>query len=284
MNQPHVICCPVCQSLLTQEDKRWLCPQQHSFDIARHGYTNLLVAQHKKSKSPGDTQEMVDARLRVLNSEIYQPISNWLNEHVLALLENHESTAQIADIGCGEGYYTSRLADFLNTKEISHQLYGVDISKEALRRAAKRNQSIHWLVASGGLLPFQAHSLDLIACLFTNLMPQGFAKVLKPNAPVILLNTGEDHLLQLREIIYPVVKKNAFNPTSGMQQQGYRLAAEHRLKFDTQLTSAQQILDVLQMTPHRWKTSEQALAKLKTYNELTLCIDISMHIFYLNEE
>lgn len=276
---PHIIACPVCQDSLHQESKRWLCPNQHSFDIARHGYVNLLLAQHKKSKMPGDNKEMVDARLRVLNSQLYQPISDWLNQWIIDLLIEQSGTLHIADVGCGEGYYTARLGNALQDHLLEHQLYGVDISKDALRNAAKRSKDIHWLVASGGQLPFLANQLDLIVCLFTNLMPQGFAKALKPGAAVVLLNTGENHLFELRDIIYPEVRKHAFDPTAQMQEHGYRLSGEHRLNFKAQLKSQQQILDLLQMTPHWWRTSEAALERLKQYDTLDISIDITLHQF-----
>src|SRR5690554_6516317 len=199
---PHVIACPVCGQSLTNDKKRWLCSAGHSFDQARQGYLNLLIAQHKKSKAPGDTLDMVDARQRVLDSQLYQPISDLLNQWVLDIALSQGGALQIADIGCGEGYYTQRLQQMLSDYQVAHQLYGVDISKEALRRAAKRSKDIHWLVASGGQLPFSPQNLDIIISLFTNLMPQGFAKVLKEKAPVILISTGANHLIELRQLVY----------------------------------------------------------------------------------
>lgn len=285
-----ITACPVCQENLQPQQplqKQWGCSNAHSFDVSRYGYVNLLLAQHKKSKSPGDTQDMVDARQRVLNSKLYQPISDWLNQWLIELLierqRQQQQTLQIADIGCGEGYYTQRLHQVLQDHQIQQQLYGVDISKEALKRAAKRSKDIHWLVASGGLLPFQAHSLDLIVCLFTNLMPEGFAKVLKQGAPVVLLNTGKNHLLELRQQIYQEVKLHEFNPIEKMQQHGYRLTGEQRLSFKTELSSNEQILDVLRMTPHWWKVKEQALERLKQLEKLSLSFDIVLHQFNYDE-
>lgn len=280
---PLITACPVCQQPLAPEQKRWLCSQQHNFDISRYGYVNLLLAQQKKSKSPGDTQEMVDARQRVLNSQLYQPISDWLNQWLLELMIEKSGPLQIADVGCGEGYYTERLANALNDHQITHQLYGVDISKEALRRAARRSKDIHWLVATGGQLPFQEHSLDLIISLFTNLMPEGCSKVLKQGAPIVLLNTGEQHLLELRQHIYQNVKSHAFDPIPQMQQHGYHLTGEQRLKFNATLNSSQQILDVLQMTPHWWRVKEEALERLKQLHQLTITLDIMLHQFTYGE-
>lgn len=276
---PHVIACPVCGQSLAVQEKRWFCSEGHSFDQARQGYLNLLVAQHKKSKAPGDTIEMVDARQRVLDSQLYQPISDLLNQWVSDFALSKGGSFQIADIGCGEGYYTARLQQILADHQVHHQLYGVDISKDALRRAAKRSKDIHWLVASGGLLPFLPLQLDMIVSLFTNLMPQGFTKILKKNAPVILINTGSDHLIELRQLVYENVKSQVFNPSDTMEQHGYRLNGEQTLKFKTKLTGSKQIIDLLQMTPHWWRVQPSALAKLEQLDELEITVDISLHQF-----
>ncbi len=58
------IICPLCQLPLIKEQinnkqGRWYCDNNHSFDIAKQGYTNLLPVQNKKSRSPGDDAEMV---------------------------------------------------------------------------------------------------------------------------------------------------------------------------------------------------------------------------------
>ena len=280
---PHIIACPVCGQSLSNDNKRWLCPDGHSFDQARQGYLNLLMAQHKKSKAPGDTIEMVDARQRILDSKLYQPISDLLNQWVSEIALNSEQPLQLADIGCGEGYYTERLHQSLTDHLVEHHIYGVDISKDALRRAAKRSKSIHWLVASGGQLPFLPQQLDIIISLFTILMPQGFSKVLKPNAPVVLINTGADHLIELREIIYENVKSKVLDPNVTMQAHGYHLSAEQRLKYKTKLNSSEQIIDLLQMTPHWWRIQPSALAKIKALNELEITVDINLHQFTLGE-
>lgn len=276
---PHVIACPVCGQSLINDEKRWLCSAGHSFDQARQGYLNLLVAQHKKSKAPGDTLEMVDARQRVLDSQLYQPISDLLNQWVSDIALSKGGPLQIADIGCGEGYYTQRLQQILADHQVPHQIYGVDISKDALRRAAKRSKDIHWLVASGGQPPFLEQQLDIIVSLFTNLMPQGFTKILKPGAPVILINTGADHLIELRQLVYENVRSQVFNPSDTMVGHGYQLSGEQKLKFSTKLNSSEQIIDLLQMTPHWWRVQPSALAKLEQLNELEITVDINLHQF-----
>ena len=51
--------CPICGNTLTQLDKRFVCENRHSFDIARQGYVHLLPVQQKHSLAPGDTREQV---------------------------------------------------------------------------------------------------------------------------------------------------------------------------------------------------------------------------------
>ena len=54
--------CPICGNELNQMSKSYCCENQHSFDIARQGYVNLLTVQQKHSLVPGDTREQVLSR------------------------------------------------------------------------------------------------------------------------------------------------------------------------------------------------------------------------------
>ncbi len=294
MSEHKVIACPVCGQPLHACGKNWRCDSGHSYDEARQGYLNLLLPQHKKSKAPGDPLEMVDARQRLLDSQLYRPISDSLNQWTLewALEQTMEkateqaadsSALQIADVGCGEGYYTQRLQQMLEDHLQPHQVYGVDISKDAIKRAARRSKNIDWLVATGGKLPFLPHSLDLIACLFTNLMPEGFRQVLKPAGQVVLLNTGGQHLFELRQLIYDEVKINPLDPRPLMEAHGFHCQGEQVIKYPLTLNSNQQIMDLLTMTPHRWKIRTEALEHLQQLAQLTVTIDVVMHQFTLDD-
>jgi len=56
--------CPVCGGLLqlNPSGKSYVCQNQHSFDLAKEGYLNLLPVQYKHSKEPGDSKQMMLAR------------------------------------------------------------------------------------------------------------------------------------------------------------------------------------------------------------------------------
>ena len=101
--------CPIEGEPLDVDAKRLFCKNGHSFDIARQGYVNLLPVQHKRSKQPGDSKEMVVARARFLNSGVYTPLAEELAEIYLYLLEDmnklDDQQLCLMDAGCGEGYY-----------------------------------------------------------------------------------------------------------------------------------------------------------------------------------
>ena len=48
--------CPICEKPLRREETRLVCPENHSFDMARQGYVNLLTVQRRHSAHPGDTK------------------------------------------------------------------------------------------------------------------------------------------------------------------------------------------------------------------------------------
>ena len=130
--------CPICGNTLTQLDKRFVCENRHSFDIARQGYVHLLPVQQKHSIAPGDTREQVLSRRSFLEQGYYAPIA----EALIAAAKKYEVCGEILDVGCGEGYYCSQLSEALNLP-----LTGLDISKEAVRCAAAKYKNARWLCA-----------------------------------------------------------------------------------------------------------------------------------------
>ena len=168
--------CPLCHARLTRSEKSYACPQGHQFDMAKEGYVNLLPVQHKRSRDPGDSAEMMQARRAFLDAGHYQP----LREAVAQLLEDNltDSAAGVLDIGCGEGYYTERFAEVAQEK--GAQTFGLDVSKVAIRAAAKRYSGVTFCVASSHRLPFDAASMDAVIRIYAPCKAQELARVIKP--------------------------------------------------------------------------------------------------------
>ena len=61
--------CPLCHAPLARRDNSFICPQRHQFDLAKEGYVNLLPVQFKRSRDPGDSAEMMQARREFLGGQ-----------------------------------------------------------------------------------------------------------------------------------------------------------------------------------------------------------------------
>jgi len=103
--------CPVCHFVLEKLEKQYICPNKHTFDIAREGYVNLLLAHQKRTKEPGDSKAMIGSRRAFLNKGYYSTLSECLNEIIAAeLLDTPKGTPiNVLDAGCGEGYFVGQL-------------------------------------------------------------------------------------------------------------------------------------------------------------------------------
>jgi len=66
----RMLACPLDGMPLHCTGSAWRCVSGHSFDIASQGYTHLLPVQHKRSRDPGDSKEMVAARRRFLTARV----------------------------------------------------------------------------------------------------------------------------------------------------------------------------------------------------------------------
>ena len=190
------ILCPSCGAVLTQADKQWFCRNGHSFDVARQGYVNLLPVTQKHSLHPGDTRDQVAARRAFLDAGFYAPLAKAVCR---TALEYAPTARAILDVGCGEGYYSAQIAHELPQAA----LYGLDISKDAVRLAAGRYKSGVWLCATAAHLPFPEHSFDLLISMFSLTVPKEFHRVLTPGGTFLQVLAAEDHLLSLKQTIYP---------------------------------------------------------------------------------
>ena len=287
MNLPPSICCPLCKCSLTEEGNSAQCRNGHCFDRAKQGYYNLLPVQQKRSRDPGDDPSMVAGRREFLDQHHYLPLSQAINSLLISHLDHSQpglapvahpqETRQILDCGCGEGYYTALLEHALNQQKLNHRLIGVDISKYAVRAACKRSQNISWIVASGSKLPVEESSQDALLCLFAPLSSNAFHRVLRPDGLLLLATAGSDHLLELRQQIYPEVRRNAFDPLPDLSAL-FEPISQQLVQYRFKLTDNRTILQLLAMTPHQWRTDADARQRLLQLKQLEIGLDIKLHL------
>jgi 23S rRNA (guanine745-N1)-methyltransferase len=249
--------CPICGEELNKQGKQYICPSNHSFDIARQGHVNLLTVQQKHSKNPGDTREQVLSRREFLEEGHYAPICQTLIDTAKEL----HITGPILDVGCGEGYYSSRLADALGA-----ELTGLDISKEAVRCAAAKYKGKLWLCATAAHIPVEDGAAQLLTSLFALTLPEEFARVLQPGGYYFQVLAAEDHLLGLKGIIYDQLHHKQKDTVPELP--GFALVKSAPIRFDFTVEGAQ-VQNLFSMTPHVFRIGRDGAERLKNTEKLS---------------
>ena len=238
--------CPLCQSALTLQQRSWSCQAGHSFDVAREGYVNLLPVQQKKSLEPGDNNQMMLARRAFLEAGHYQALSTQVNQ---LLSEVVAPQSPLLDIGCGEGYYSARLADHLTA-----ELYALDISKTAIRYAAKRYPQLHCAVASSYQLPYQTASFAALLRIYAPSEAGEMVRVLKPGGFLLSVSPAPEHLLQFKQAAYTQVRLHS---SDIRPETGFSHHQRQRLQLQWQAPDAAAMQALMDMTPLSYKLQAQ---------------------------
>lgn len=259
-----MLTCPLCQEPLNAVENGVVCARNHRFDRARQGYFNLLPVQHKNSRDPGDNAAMVEARRRFLAAGHYAPLANRLAE----LIAERAPQAWL-DIGCGEGYYTQKIAE----RTPSAQGFGLDISREAVKRACKLSPTTTWMVASMARVPLADASCDVLASVFSPLDWAEAKRLLKPGGALLRMGPTREHLWELRERLYDQVREYDDQKHLQLVPEGMRHSHSETLSFMLELTHAQDRADLLSMTPHGWRASAERREAV-TAQELTVRVSI----------
>ena len=186
-----MLLCPVraCHLPLVREQKRLFCPRQHSFDVARSGYVNLLQPQDRRSKQPGDTAAAVAARRRLHDRGVTGPLLEGIAEIVSA-----KSDDIVLDAGCGDGFYLGTLAN-----RAGFDAHGVDISIPAVNAAALRFPQYEWIVANADrFVPYASASFSLVLSLTARMNASEFRRVLRSYGRLLVAIPSADDLIELR--------------------------------------------------------------------------------------
>jgi len=248
--------CPVCKKELIQNTHSLVCQKGHRFDRAAQGYVNLTIGS--KQRKSGDDKAMIAARSLFLSQEYYLP----LREKVIACLHTLDFQEAL-DLGCGEGYYTNILADsFPGTLWT-----GVDLSVDAVKFAAKQNRNVTYLVAGISDLPIQDHGIDLTLNIFAPIFMDEIDRVLKDGGHAMFVLPRENHLLELKEYLYPEIRLNPAPPTS---IDGFETTFIEDLDFFFDVRSNADLKALLHMTPYVHRSPKEGLERVSLMDMMSI--------------
>jgi len=231
------------------------CFSGHSFDKSKDGYVNLLM-KNASNKRHGDDKLMVLARKNFLDKGFYSTLRQNISD-VLG------SGNLVLDSGCGEGYYTSHFAE-------NNTVLGIDISKDALKYAAKRCKTATFAVASISDIPLAENSVDVVLNIFAPDSPKEFFRILKENGRLIEVLPLKNHLFELKEKIYSKPYKN---PAPIFEKTGFKIKSLTEVKYKIELESNEDIEALFKMTPYYYKTSRADQQKINGLEKLLVSLE-----------
>jgi len=247
-----MLICPKCKKKLIRSESGWNCSAHHHYDEASSGYVNLLL--QNSAKAHGDNSEMILARRRFLAAGHYKPL---LDKIIEVLKEESFSTA--VDCGCGEGYYTNALSKEFHKA----QWLGLDLSKSAINLASKTRSEVFYAIASTAECPIQSESADLVLNIFSPIFEKELSRIVSLTGRIILVSPDEDHLLEMKEVLYPTVH---LNPLPKFDFTKLCIEKTEHVSFIMKINTQEALSDLLKMTPYAYHTPIEGINR---YNELS---------------
>ncbi len=294
MNLHTLLRCPHCGTPLSRHDKSLRCDAGHSFDIAKAGYVNLLPPGKEKNARTGDERDMVKAREEFLSRGHYALISDTLADAAAPYTPRENCT--VCDMGCGEGYHTCRFASRLaHLTGASVTAVGFDASKYAAERGCKRavregflpkdglgapwDEKITVGFLPGNLfhLPLADHSVNIALSMFAPVAGDEARRILTKDGILIVVSSGREHLLELRQRIYDDVRLSDERPPV---PDGFTEIARITNNYRTSIPDTDTLKSLFTMTPFYYKTTEAGRERLfSSEMPFEITVDVNYSIF-----
>lgn len=263
--------CPKCKGELVLDTNTKKCKNNHSYDRAKAGYYNLLLGAG--GGTHGDNAEMVLARREFLSRGYYAPLANRLADLVCA---HTAAGGCVLDAGCGEGYYTDKVETGLRDRDGDSNVLAFDISRDAVKYAAKRNRAVSLAVASSYDMPVADGSVDTLFNVFSPLATDEVRRVLKVGGRFIMAYPGADHLFGLKSVIYKTPYKNEPQDTS---VDGFRLVSHETLSYNIKLDTDGDVRALFMMTPYAYRTSKEDRERVLSLSEVSTEVEFIIDVY-----
>jgi 23S rRNA (guanine745-N1)-methyltransferase len=271
--------CPACRRPLAAAGAALRCDDGHAFDVAREGYANLLLTRRRRARAVGDTPEMVAARAAFLARGHYARLADAVADLVLRhLRERGAASGCVLEPGCGTGYYLGRLHDRLLAEGVAAPcLFGTDVSKHAVRRAARAHPEASFLVADTRTgIPLADHAAVALLDVFAPRDAAEFARVLAPGGLLVVVSPGPAHLAELaaRVDLLGIQPEKQRAVADGLAP-WFRPLEARRLRYAMELGGAE-AAELARMGPSAHHLTPAALAAAERLDRLEVTADFHL--------
>lgn len=262
--------CPDCGADILQKNSSIVCNggRQHCFDISSDGYVNFI-----HTSGNGDSKEAVAARKSFLDTGYYSPLRDEI-ESILCQYSIFKGL--IADMGCGDGYYSVNLAQ---NRDLF--VFGCDLSKFAVKTASKRAKALNfrdntlYAVASVFETPLKDSTCSAVLNLFAPCTENEYSRILDDSGILIVVGAGQNHLLELKNLIYDTPR---LNDERKDLPQNLILCEKRTLSYKFS-PDIQERAALFTMTPYYYKTSISDKQKLDTAPITEIGAEFNIYIY-----
>ena len=264
--------CPVCGAELAADARTLRCPYRHSFNVARQGYVDLSAGRMPHS---GDTTSMVAARADFLAAGHYEVVTTAL---VNAALATDVDEGLVLDAGTGTGWH---LAGVLDALPAAVGL-GVDVSKPALRRAARAHPRAGAALADlWRPLPVADGAAAIVLDVFAPRNGAEYRRVLRPDGTLLVVTPAADHLAELVTALGLLrVDPDKAGRVTGSLGEWFTATATTAHRRTLRLTHAE-VHALVGMGPSAWHADAGRLAAgiaaLPVPVEVTAAVELTVH-------
>lgn len=209
---------------------------------------------------------MVHARTRFLEGNYY----DFMRQAVCDRIRKYEIHSLI-DAGCGQGYYTKQFSMYADA------VTGIDLSKEAIRHAVKKDRKTQYVVASIFSMPVMDASVDGVTSVFVPSSDDEVYRVLKEHGYWIVVKPGPKHCWELKEILYehPYENKKENKISDGFEWIKQDIICERKQVDD--------VWSLLEMTPYRYKSPEDGVQRVQGLDTLEVTFEFIVTVWRKNE-
>ncbi|KPN95851.1 putative RNA methyltransferase [Lysinibacillus sp. ZYM-1] len=254
----RLFACPLCQQTMhVYEQGRLVCSSNHSFDIAKQGYVNMLTHGSTSKYS----KDLFESRKAVIDSGIYDVLE-------AKIVELIAPANTVLDTGCGEG---SHLARIMSEKKKGIGI-GIDIAKEGILAATRHFPQQIWCVGDLAKSPFAQGSFDAILNILSPANYEEFKRLLAPNGCIVKVVPQSGYLQELRAQLYADSSKETYSNEQIVArfQDSFGEVSIERVTYTLPLAE-ELVPALLEMTPMGWHKKEDTDIVL---NEITIDVDL----------
>ncbi len=288
-----ILVCPICSGALKYDSGSLKCPLNHTFDISKSGYVNLLPPGKGRNSHTGDERDMVKARADFLSHGYYDA----LDTHSAEIIRKHHDDSELTliDLGAGEGRHTLNVANELITNGGKVRAVGFDASKYAVECGMKKacaaglaeknpydakQSPLLFIPANIFSLPLDNSCADVCISMFAPIPWDEAYRIMKKNSQsmLLVLSSGRNHLIELRKLIYDNVSISDSRPTGN---EHFELIDTSELCYTIHIDNGDDIRNLFTMTPFYYKTTEEGKNRLYSHSQLDVTVDVNYSVYSL---